>query len=192
MDWAHHFCEAIMAALCSMIFLQSVLSQTLALHFLYASLAAQRRFIRDPNITVSVAERRRVLRFGVLNTQRRGTLTLDPERTTCSAAMMNPFLVHFCTQLEQMIQKMLPTRFFGAVVHTVVYKLNYTSESSRARQYFTLLLKLNYLTIFPVFTAIAAFPEDFNVVFISSGVQRRAVAVLLSRVVHVSTAPGSH
>ncbi len=142
--------------------------------FWYVSLAwAQRRYIprAEQPQPFPKEERRRVLRFGVLNNFNDvGTLTLNSRTDNLFiAVLMNPLFVgaySFCTQLEQMIQKMLPTRFFGAVVSTVVYKLNYVSEASRARQYFTLLLKLNYLTIFPVFVAIAAFPEALiNVVF---------------------------
>ncbi len=134
---------------------------------------AQKRFIPWPETAEPFPkdQRKRVIRFGIFNNfNDLGTLTLNSRSDNLFiAALLSPLYVGayaFCTQLEMMVQKMLPTRFFRSVIHAVVFKLDQVTESERATQYFAFLLKLNYLSILPVFVAIAAFPEAIiNIVF---------------------------
>lgn len=138
-----------------------------------ASTWARRRFIPsgsggDP---MPRDQKRRVYRFGLLNNFNDvGTFTLNSRVDNLFiAAMLNPALVGayaFCTQLEQMLQKLLPTRFFGAVVRAVTFRLSYVDDHDKVKDYFSFLMKLNYLGAFPALAVVAAIPESIiNTIF---------------------------
>ena len=130
-------------------------------------------------------ERKRVLRFGLFNNFNDvGTLTLNARSDNLFiAAFMDPASVGayaFCTQLEQMVEKLLPTRFFGQIVRAVVFKLDYRREASRIHQYFVFLLKVNFLCVFPIFVTIAAIPHTIiTVVFGGKFVDQATLLVVV-------------
>ena len=130
-------------------------------------------------------EKKRILRFGLFNNFNDvGSFTLNSRSDNVFiAAFMDPVSVGayaFSTQLEQMVQKLLPTRFFLPVINAVVYKLDIVTDAKRATEYFVFLVKVNLLCIFPIFVCVAAIPDTLiSVIFAGKFIQYTHLLVVI-------------
>jgi len=155
----------------------------LGLHLAYA------RYIPNPELSeakrFSADERRRVIRYAAFyNFNDVGSLALSTRADYLFiAGFLSPLAVGayaFCTQLDVMLRKFVPTSFFMNVVQPLVFTLDYETQKDRARQYFQFLIKLTYLFQFPVLVFMLSVPTQMiNVAFAGKFVEYSPVLVAI-------------
>ena len=116
-------------------------------------------------------QRRRLLRYGLFNNfNDAGTLLLNSRVDSFFiAALLQPLSVGiyaFYTRLVDMTQNVMPTRFFESVVQPMLFALPRTEADRKLPLYFSFLLNMNLLLLWPVLTyAVLCHAEIVLVVF---------------------------
>jgi O-antigen/teichoic acid export membrane protein len=134
-------------------------------------------------VRFSKEERRRVVRYAAFyNFNDVGVVALKSTADLLFiAAFMTPVAVGayaFCTGLNTMMQRLTPIVYFKSVIQPLVFTLDYKKQENRAREYFTFLLKINYLVQFPIFVFVAAVPaEIISVIFAGKFIEYKYLLV---------------
>jgi O-antigen/teichoic acid export membrane protein len=119
----------------------------------------------------STEEKKRVVRYAAFyNFNDVGVVALQTTGDRLFiAAFLNPVAVGayaFCTGLNAMFRRATPVSFFHGVIEPLIFTLDYPRQADRARRYFQVLVKINYLVRFPIFVLFAAVPAQIiHVVF---------------------------
>jgi O-antigen/teichoic acid export membrane protein len=117
------------------------------------------------------AERRRLLRYGVLNNfNDAGALVLSTNTDLFFiAAFIDPISVGiyaFYTRLNGMLGNLLPGRLFDNVIQPMFFAMPPAEADQRAPRYFSLLVNMNLLLQWPVLTYATAYhAEIVQVIF---------------------------
>ncbi len=125
----------------------------------------------DPAFRPDSAERKRLLRYGLLNNFNDvGTLMLSTKVDLFFvAAFLNPLSVgvySFYTRLNEMLSNLLPLHLFDNVVRPMFFAMPHAQADQRAPQYFSLLVNMNLVLWWPfVIYATAYHAELVDVVF---------------------------
>jgi len=110
-------------------------------------------------------ERRRLLRYGVFNNfNDAGTLFLDSRMDNFFiAAFMNTVAVgiySFYGRLTEMATNILPIRLFDNIIQPMFFAVRPADADARLPQYFTFLLNMNLLVMWPIVAFSAAYHAE--------------------------------
>lgn len=136
-----------------------------AVIYVFLRVSYARQCVKEEQAGPTEPERKRMLRYGVFNNfNDAGTLFLDSRMDNFFiVAFMNAVSVgiySFYVRLNEMAINLMPSRLFDNIIQPMFFAVSPADADERLPQYFTFLLNMNVLLMWPLLAYSAAFHSE--------------------------------